>query len=119
LLPKDIELGIATGDGSMGEKGLVTDLLPRSLDWADQIFACGPISMYRTMNSVYGELIGQKSVQIILEQVMGCGVGACRGCAIETKRGHKLVCKDGPVFELHDVIWEQIKEPISREAIIR
>jgi dihydroorotate dehydrogenase electron transfer subunit len=36
---------------------------------------------------------------------MGCGFGGCAGCTIETKRGLKLVCKDGPIFELTDLIW--------------
>jgi dihydroorotate dehydrogenase electron transfer subunit len=57
-----------------------------------------------------------KPVQVLLEQVLGCGIGACYGCRIETKKGPKLVCKDGPVFELSDIIWEEIKEPVSREA---
>jgi len=59
-----------------------------------------------------------KPVQVLLEQMMGCGFGACFGCRIETRQGHKFVCKDGPVFELGDVIWENIKEPVSREATI-
>jgi dihydroorotate dehydrogenase electron transfer subunit len=111
LLPQGVELVVVTEDGSMGEQGLVTDLLPRFIDWADQVFACGPIPMYRNMASMYGQLLAPKSVQVLLEQMMGCGLGACFGCAIETKRGHKLVCKDGPVFELNEVIWEKIKEP--------
>lgn len=114
LVPQDAEPFIATADGSMGEKGLVTDLLPRFIDWADQIFACGPIPMYRTMAAM--ELA--KPVQVLLEQMMGCGFGACFGCRIETRQGMKFVCKDGPVFELREVIWENIKEPVSREATI-
>jgi dihydroorotate dehydrogenase electron transfer subunit len=118
LLPQGMELVIVTADGSMGERGLVTDLLPRFIDWADQIFACGPIPMYRNMASMYGQLLAPKSVQVLLEQMMGCGLGACRGCAIETRQGHKLVCKDGPVFELSDVIWDQIKEPVLKRRDI-
>lgn len=114
LVPQDAEPFIATADGSMGEKGLVTDLLPRFVDWADQIFACGPIPMYRTMAAM--ELA--KPVQVLLEQMMGCGFGACFGCRIETRQGMKFVCKDGPVFELSEVTWEEIKEPVSREATI-
>ena len=70
--------------------------------------------MYRNMASMYGHLLAPKSVQVLLEQMMGCGLGACRGCAIETKQGMKYVCKDGPVFELGDVIWEEIKEPLLK-----
>ncbi len=109
LLPRDLRPVIATDDGSLGRKGLLTDLLPEFTSAAEQIFACGPIAMYRTMAGMGLT----KPVQVLLEQMMGCGHGACFGCAIETKQGHKLVCRDGPVFELDDVLWEQIREPVS------
>jgi dihydroorotate dehydrogenase electron transfer subunit len=114
LLPEGVGLVVATEDGTAGERGLVTELLPRFAEWADQIFACGPLSMYRAMAQV--SELEDKPVQVLLEQVLGCGIGACYGCRIETKKGPKLVCKDGPVFELSDIIWEEIKEPVSREA---
>jgi dihydroorotate dehydrogenase electron transfer subunit len=99
-----------TEDGSVGEKGMVTDLLPSLAPWADQIFACGPIPMYRAMAQMHAYL-GSKSVQVVLEQVMGCGVGACLGCAVATGRGTKMVCSDGPVFELREILWEEVVEP--------
>ena len=40
-----------------------------------------------------------------LEERMGCGVGACLGCATETAHGIKMVCKDGPVFSFDDLGW--------------
>jgi dihydroorotate dehydrogenase electron transfer subunit len=40
------------------------------------------------------------------EQFMGCGIGTCRGCAIATTNGYKRVCKDGPVFNLKEIIFE-------------
>ena len=49
LLPQDLELTVITEDGTAGEKGMVTDLLPEFASQADQIFACGPVSMYRTI----------------------------------------------------------------------
>jgi dihydroorotate dehydrogenase electron transfer subunit len=99
-----------TDDGSAGEKGLVTDLLPSLAKWADQIFACGPIPMYRTMAGMIDEFEG-KSVKILLEQVMACGVGACRGCAVPTGQGMKMVCQDGPVFDLRGIRWEEMAVP--------
>lgn len=106
--PSGIEVSIVTEDGSAGRKGRATDLLPEFSDWADEIFACGPIAMYRSMA---GTPVGDKPVHILLEQVMGCGMGACRGCSIPTKHGMKTVCREGPVFELGEIIWEGVPEP--------
>ena len=99
-----------TEDGSRGEKGMATDLLTSLAGWADQIFACGPVLMYRSMSGMMSEF-GDKSVQILLEEVMGCGVGACRGCAVPTTYGIKMVCQDGPVFDLREIIWDQVRIP--------
>ena len=102
-----------TEDGSMGEKGMVTDILPGFLDWADQIYACGPVEMYKAMSNLSchserSEESKLKKCQISLEVRLGCGIGACYGCTINTKRGLKRVCRDGPVFELDDILWEEV-----------
>jgi dihydroorotate dehydrogenase electron transfer subunit len=102
----DIKLVSATEDGSVGYKGLVTDLIPEYISWADQIFACGPMSMYKAMAHMT-ELKG-KSVQVSLEIMMGCGRGICYGCTIKTKQGLKEVCQDGPVFNLEDILWDEL-----------
>jgi dihydroorotate dehydrogenase electron transfer subunit len=91
----------ATDDGSEGFKGLATDLVPAYLEGIDQVFACGPAGMYRAMARM-PELKG-KDVQLSLEIMMGCGVGVCYGCTIETKTGPRQVCRDGPVFDLDEV----------------
>lgn len=98
-----VKLIIATEDGSAGHKGLITDLLPNYIKSADQIFACGPLGMYRAMVEI-PELKG-KDVQVSLEVVMGCGAGVCYGCTIKTKSGLKQACKDGPVFQLDEIMW--------------
>ena len=103
LLPKEVELLSATDDGSAGHHGLVTDLLADHLPWADQVFACGPNAMFRSMSGVLREARTRKPVQALLEERMGCGTGVCYGCAVFARRGVKLVCKDGPRFELRDV----------------
>lgn len=110
LLPSKIKLVTATEDGTTGKKGLVTDLLPEYAGGADQIFACGPILMYRDMafNKPEAKLDG-KPVQVSLEVRMGCGLGICYGCTIKTKNGLKQVCKDGPVFNLDDILWNELK----------
>jgi dihydroorotate dehydrogenase electron transfer subunit len=89
---------------------MVTDLLPNFINWSDQIFACGPMPMYRDMAQRKRQLgLEGKPVQISLEVVMGCGHGVCYGCTIRTKKGLKQVCKDGPVFDLDDIIWEEME----------
>jgi len=100
-----------TEDGSTGEKGVVTDILPDSLDWADQIYACGPVDMYKAMAtmSLRAERSNLKKCQVSLEVRLGCGIGACYGCTIPTKKGLKKVCQDGPVFELDDILWEEVR----------
>ena len=109
-LPAQTTLVSATADGSLGRKGMVTDLLPNFINWSDQIFACGPLSMYRDMAQRKRQLgLQGKPVQVSLEVVMGCGHGVCYGCTIRTKKGLKQVCKDGPVFDLDDIIWEEME----------
>jgi len=101
----------ATEDGSVGEKGLVTDLLPRFTEQADQVFACGPMPMYRDMFNHQRELkLEGRPVQISLEVRMGCGVGVCYGCTVKTKNGLKQVCKDGPVFDMGEIVWGDFPE---------
>jgi dihydroorotate dehydrogenase electron transfer subunit len=104
-----IKLVPATEDGSVGKKGMITDLVADYVDWADQVFACGPVPMYRDMALKKQELkLKGKPVQISLEVRMGCGLGVCYGCTVKTKSGLKQVCKDGPVFDLDDILWDEL-----------
>ena len=109
LLPKEISLTAATDDGSAGHKGFVTDLIPSFATTADVIVACGPMPMlkYLAENQTRLKLTG-KPVSISLEMRMACGLGVCYGCTIRTKSGLKQVCKDGPVFDLNEVIWDEM-----------
>jgi dihydroorotate dehydrogenase electron transfer subunit len=109
LLPSGIKTIITTEDGSYGEEGKVTDILSRYVDWADQIYACGPLAMYKTIAGERKQWRDKKPVQVSLETRMGCGIGACFSCSIKTKNGMKRVCLDGPVFNLDDVTLEEVK----------
>ncbi len=102
-LPTEVEVVSATEDGSAGHRGLVTELLPQYLPWADQVFACGPNAMYEAMAAIMREQASRKSVQVLLEEHMACGMGVCYCCGVFTRRGVRLVCKDGPRFELRDL----------------
>ncbi len=104
LLPPQTELVTATEDGTAGKKGMITDLMPDFIGWADQVFACGPTPMYRTMAA---RNLKTKSAHLSLEMRMGCGLGVCFSCTLKTKSGLKQVCKDGPVFDLDDILWDE------------
>ena len=103
LLPPEVEYYVSTEDGSQGHRGLVTELFAQHLSWADQSFACGPVPMFRSMASVVRADGMRRPVQILMETEMACGVGICYGCAVFTRRGVKLCCKDGPRFDLLDI----------------
>lgn len=106
-LPAAVEYVVATEDGSAGHTGFVTDLVPQYLQWAEQVFTCGPTPMMAALrNVVMQHRFGKgPQVQISVERTMACGVGACLGCVVETKRGMKASCVDGPVFDMEAVIW--------------
>ncbi|MFQ5827401.1 MAG: dihydroorotate dehydrogenase electron transfer subunit [Dehalococcoidia bacterium] len=104
-LPAGARLVTATEDGSQGRKGMVTDLLPEYAPRADQVFACGPVAMYGAIRAQNLE----RSVQVSLEARMGCGLGACYACSIQTRGGQRRVCQEGPIFELGEVSLESLK----------
>ena len=59
--------------------------------------------MFAAMANVIREARSRKPAQALLEERMGCGTGICYGCAVFTRKGVRLVCKDGPRFELRQV----------------
>lgn len=91
---------IVTEDGSVGEKGYVTDYI----DYCkyDTIVTCGPeIMMNKIMKSCKEQNI---NCFVSLERRMACGMGVCLGCTVTTKNGNKRACKDGPVFSIKELI---------------
>jgi dihydroorotate dehydrogenase electron transfer subunit len=107
LLPSAVEYLVATDDGSKGHRGFVTELLPEYVRWADQIFACGPEPMYRSLRAAVAphRIGGRPPVQVSMEREMACGLGACLGCVVETRRGMQTSCVEGPVYDLDEVVW--------------
>ncbi|MCQ2295374.1 MAG: dihydroorotate dehydrogenase electron transfer subunit [Bacteroidales bacterium] len=88
---------ISTEDGSLGEKGLVTQHSQFGAHY-DQICTCGPTPMMKAVGR-YAVQHGI-SCQVSLENMMACGIGACLCCVTDTDDGHKCVCKEGPVFDV-------------------
>jgi dihydroorotate dehydrogenase electron transfer subunit len=103
----DLDLQLATEDGSDGTRGLVTELLEREIqgDGAARVYACGPTPMMRRAAEI-AEAAGLPCL-VSLENRMACGFGVCLGCAVpRSGEGYHLVCRDGPVFESGDLGWE-------------
>ena len=98
------EIFCTTDDGSLGTKGFTTTLLPELLEKKDYdlVVACGPEIMMKGIAKIAKE--HGLRCQVSLEKRMGCGLGACLSCSIDTTDGkRKKVCKDGPVFEAGEV----------------
>jgi len=96
---------VATEDGSKGRKGLVTKLLENKMKNKrdNTIYACGPKPMLKEVARL--SRLHKIPCQVSLEGYMACGIGTCLGCAVKTKKGYKMVCKDGPVFDAKEIIW--------------
>ncbi|MEN6318591.1 MAG: dihydroorotate dehydrogenase electron transfer subunit [Syntrophaceae bacterium] len=106
------EVHVSTDDGSEGYKGFVTELFAKNISLYDtlnsKIYACGPRPMLQRLSKLLVD--NPLPCQILMEERMACGVGACLGCAVSTKQKegkieYKRVCKDGPVFNIEEIAW--------------
>jgi dihydroorotate dehydrogenase electron transfer subunit len=100
------ELVVTTEDGTAGRRGLVTEPLVARLAARAyrHLYACGPMGLLARLAALCEEhgVPGEAA----LETAMGCGFGACLGCAVPHVAGHyALCCKDGPVFRFDEVAW--------------
>ena len=91
---------VATADGSYGKKGFVTDCLADVGEYT-YFYTCGPEPMLKALYKATST-----SGQFSFEERMGCGFGACMGCSCKTVTGYKRICKDGPVLEKEEILWE-------------
>lgn len=100
-------LALCSDDGTLGEKGFVTDMLARAMaaEHYDCVYACGPTPMLRSLQKVMAA--NGVPCFVSLEERMGCGHGACLVCNCKIKKGdewhYRRVCADGPVFPLREV----------------
>lgn len=95
------EVVVTTDDGSLGESGLITDVMKKYSNEYSYSFACGPLPMLKSVYLIEGFSSGQYS----LEERMGCGFGACMCCSVNTKNDPKRVCSEGPVFSKEELLW--------------
>lgn len=100
----DTELHLTVDEGDEtwdGEVGLITDLLKKVNPKAGNTVAitCGPPVMIYYADKVLAELgFPAEKRYVTLEARMHCGIGKCGRCNI----GEKLVCVDGPVFNMKE-----------------
>ena len=95
---------ITTEDGSAGEQGFVTNHSILQRESFDMISTCGPKPMMVSV-ARYANKANVKC-EVSLENKMACGVGACLCCVEKTSKGNQCVCKDGPVINIKNLLWE-------------
>ncbi len=91
---------VTTVDGSYGIKGFVTDALT-DVEYT-HFYTCGPEPM---LKALYKATVTGGSFSF--EERMGCGFGACMGCSCKTVTGYKRICKEGPVLQKEEILWEK------------
>ena len=94
------QVALTTVDGSYGTRGFVTDAM-KDTEYS-YFYTCGPEPMLKAIYSA-----SKTSGQFSFEERMGCGFGACMGCSCHTVTGYKRICKDGPVLEKEEILWEK------------
>ena len=92
------QVTVTTADGSYGTRGFVTDAMPADYTY---FYTCGPEPM---LKAVYKATV--TSGQFSFEERMGCGFGACMGCSCKTITGYKRICKEGPVMQKEEILWD-------------
>ena len=93
-----------TEDGSYGEKGYVTHhslLIGSNFDY---IYTCGPTPMMKAV--AYYAAANDIFCEVSLENMMGCGIGACLCCVTDTTEGNLCVCTEGPIFNITKLKWQ-------------
>ena len=104
-----IELRYSTDDGSLGQRGFVSELLEEQLAKSKSgpnpmICACGPEGMLKAVQKIAKER--RMRCLLSLESIMPCGVGTCLGCVVKKDGEEKYhrVCREGPVFDATEVV---------------
>ena len=112
LLPSGVTEMTATDDGSAGIRAPVTHLVSQVQENTDIIYACGPLPMLKALSEMAVDGILTVSTIGLLESQMACGLGICKGCVVDTDLGDKLICLDGPAFDLREIRWESQFSPV-------
>jgi dihydroorotate dehydrogenase electron transfer subunit len=101
---------LVTENGSLGERGLVTEPLPEYLasNSVARVYCCGPNPMMQAVAQITEST--QVHLWVSMENRMGCGLGACLGCVMPIREGGRTsmvrICKEGPVFKGEQIDWD-------------
>ncbi len=95
---------VTTEDGSEGERGFVTQHSVLGQERFARIATCGPTPMMKAVARYARQ--ADVSCEVSLENLMACGLGACLCCVEKTTEGNLCVCKDGPVFNIQKLLWQ-------------
>ena len=110
------ELFITTDDGTMGEKGFVTQVLDRIIkqEEIDYAIAVGPMPMMRAV----ADLTREKNIytEASMNPIMVDGTGMCGACRITVGGETKFACVDGPDFDAHKIDFDEV---INRTKIYK
>ena len=115
-------VAITTEDGSVGERGRISDVLPGILqrNESDVVYACGPMGMLKVVTDI-ARAYGAHS-QVAVEEAMACGIGVCMTCVLpvigddgETRMARS--CVEGPVFNGDSIRWDALgRSPLTPSA---
>jgi dihydroorotate dehydrogenase electron transfer subunit len=100
------EVNLTTEDGSSGHKGFVTHhpLLNEKISEFNRIYTCGPEVMMKAVAGISRK--NSINCEASLENLMGCGFGACLCCIVDTiDKGNVNTCTEGPVFNTERLKW--------------
>ncbi len=104
LFSQEVEYHIVTTDGSSGQQGDLQQVLSPYLTWADAVCCSVSRETALTLYNHFEPLRKKNFAQCAYIQPLVCGSGACFACSIETRSGQKLVCRDGPIFDLRELV---------------
>lgn len=94
----------STGSGIVSEKGFVTNHSLLLKEQFDRIATCGPTPMMKAVARYARQ--ANTECEASLENLMACGLGACLCCVEKTSEGNLCVCKEGPVFNVRKLLWQ-------------
>jgi dihydroorotate dehydrogenase electron transfer subunit len=100
LLSQEIEYHVVTTEQDVNLIPVLAEILP----WADAAYCSVSHETSLALYTHFERLRGKNFAQGTLTRPLACGTGICYACSVETRSGQKLVCRDGPVFDLREIV---------------